>query len=35
LELPAEKPAVKLLSGDASAQVSALVNALRNEAKVL
>jgi electron transfer flavoprotein beta subunit len=35
LELPAEKPPVKLLTGDASAQVSALVNALRNEAKVL
>lgn len=35
IELPAEKPAVKLLTGDSSAQVSALVDALRNEAKVL
>ncbi len=35
LELPPEKPAVKLLSGDAAAQVSALVKALRDEAKVL
>jgi electron transfer flavoprotein beta subunit len=35
LELPPEKPPVKMLSGDASAQVSALVKALRDEAKVL
>jgi electron transfer flavoprotein beta subunit len=35
MELPPEKPAVKMLSGDASAQVSALVKALRDEAKVL
>ncbi len=35
LELPPEKPPVKILSGDASAQVSALVKALRDEAKVL
>jgi electron transfer flavoprotein beta subunit len=35
LELPPEKPPVKMLSGDVSVQVSALVNALRNEAKVL
>lgn len=35
MEMPPEKPAVKLLSGDSSVQVSALVQALRNEAKVL
>lgn len=35
MELPAEKPAVKMLSGDAAAQVSALVQSLRNEAKVV
>jgi electron transfer flavoprotein beta subunit len=35
LELPPEKPAVKMLSGDVMAQVSGLVNALRDEAKVL
>jgi electron transfer flavoprotein beta subunit len=35
LELPPEKPPVKLLTGDSSAQVSALVKALRDEAKVL
>lgn len=34
-ELPAEKPAVKLLTGDATAQAAALVLALRNEAKVI
>ncbi|MBC7464936.1 MAG: electron transfer flavoprotein subunit beta/FixA family protein [Bdellovibrio sp.] len=34
-ELPAEKPAVKLLTGDATAQAAALVQALRNEAKVI
>lgn len=33
--LPAEKPAVKLLSGDSSAQVSELIKLLRDEAKVL
>lgn len=33
--LPAEKPAVKLLVGDASAQVSQLISALRDEAKVI
>ncbi len=33
--LPAEKPAVKLLAGDAAAQVSQLISALRDEAKVL
>lgn len=33
--LPAEKPAVKLLSGDAAAQASQLVACLRDEAKVL
>lgn len=32
---PPEKPAVKMLAGDASAQVSSLVQALRDEAKVL
>ncbi|MEZ0390985.1 MAG: electron transfer flavoprotein beta subunit/FixA family protein [Pseudobdellovibrionaceae bacterium] len=35
LELPPEKPPVKMLQGDSSAQVSALVKALRDEAKVL
>lgn len=35
LELPPEKPPVKMLSGDSSAQVTALVQALRDEAKVL
>lgn len=35
MEMPPEKPAVKLLTGDAAAQSAALVNALRNEAKVL
>ncbi|RYZ87318.1 MAG: electron transfer flavoprotein subunit beta/FixA family protein [Proteobacteria bacterium] len=35
LSLPPEKPAVKMLSGDASAQVSQLVQLLRDEAKVL
>lgn len=35
MELPPEKPPVKMLSGDASAQASALVQALRDEAKVL
>jgi len=35
LELPPEKPAVKMMSGDVGAQISALVSALRNEAKVL
>lgn len=33
--LPAEKPAVKFLSGDVSAQVSQLISSLRDEAKVL
>ncbi|MBC7421102.1 MAG: electron transfer flavoprotein subunit beta/FixA family protein [Bdellovibrio sp.] len=33
--LPPEKPAVKQLTGDASAQVSQLISALRDEAKVL
>ena len=33
--LPADKPAVKMLSGDASAQASELVKLLRDEAKVL
>lgn len=33
--LPADKPAVKMLSGDSAAQVSQLVNLLRDEAKVL
>lgn len=33
--LPAEKPAVKMLTGDSSAQVSELVKLLRDEAKVL
>ncbi len=35
MELPPEKPPVKMLSGDASAQVAALVKSLRDEAKVL
>lgn len=35
LELPAEKPPVKMLSGDATQQVQALVKSLRDEAKVL
>lgn len=35
MELPPEKPPVRMLSGDSSAQVSALVQALRDEAKVL
>lgn len=35
LSLPAEKPAVKMLSGDASAQAFELVKLLRDEAKVL
>lgn len=34
-DLPPEKPPVKMLSGDASAQALALVHALRDEAKVL
>lgn len=33
--LPAEKPAVKFLSGDVSAQVLQLISSLRDEAKVL
>lgn len=33
--LPAEKPAVKLLTGDAASQASQLVSLLRDEAKVL
>lgn len=33
--LPAEKPPVKMLSGDSSAQVAELVKLLRDEAKVL
>ena len=33
--LPAEKPAVKLLAGDAGAQVNELIKLLRDEAKVL
>ncbi|MGZ3724938.1 MAG: electron transfer flavoprotein subunit beta/FixA family protein [Pseudobdellovibrio sp.] len=33
--LPPEKPAVKLLTGDVASQVSQLVSALRDEAKVL
>jgi electron transfer flavoprotein beta subunit len=33
--LPPEKPAVKLLTGDASSQVSQLISSLRDEAKVL
>lgn len=35
LALPPEKPPVKLLAGDASAQVAQLVASLRDEAKVL
>jgi len=35
LELPPEKPPVKMFSGDSSAQAVALVKALRDEAKVL
>lgn len=35
MTLPAEKPAVKMLSGDSSAQASELVKLLRDEAKVL
>ncbi|MGZ3743974.1 MAG: electron transfer flavoprotein subunit beta/FixA family protein [Pseudobdellovibrionaceae bacterium] len=35
LSLPAEKPAVKMLSGDSSHQVAELVQLLRDEAKVL
>ncbi len=34
-QLPPEKPAVKLLTGDAASQVSQLISALRDEAKVL
>jgi electron transfer flavoprotein beta subunit len=34
-QLPAEKPPVKMLSGDAAAQASELVKLLREEAKVL
>lgn len=33
--LPPDKPAVKLLTGDASAQVTQLISCLRDEAKVL
>lgn len=35
MTLPAEKPPVKMLSGDSSAQASELVKLLRDEAKVL
>lgn len=35
LELPAEKPAVKMIGGDASQQATELVRLLRDEAKVL
>jgi electron transfer flavoprotein beta subunit len=35
MTLPADKPAVKMLSGDASSQASELVKLLRDEAKVL
>lgn len=35
LELPPEKPAVKMMSGDAANQVKSLVEALRHEAKVV
>jgi len=35
LSLPAEKPAVKMIAGDSSAQVAELVKLLRDEAKVL
>lgn len=34
-ELPAEKPAVRILAGDAGTQAKALVEALRNESKVI
>lgn len=34
-QLPADKPAVKLLTGDTASQVSQLISALRDEAKVL
>lgn len=34
-QVPAEKPAVKLLTGDVGTQVSQLISALRDEAKVL
>ena len=34
-QAPPDKPAVKLLTGDASSQVSQLISALRDEAKVL
>jgi electron transfer flavoprotein beta subunit len=34
-QLPADKPAVKMLAGDAAAQAAALVQALRNDAKVI
>ena len=35
LELPPDKPAVKMISGDANQQVAELVRALRDDAKVL
>lgn len=35
MTLPADKPAVKMLSGDSSAQAAELVKLLRDEAKVL
>jgi len=35
LQLPSEKPPVKMIGGDANAQASALVQLLRNEAKVI
>ena len=35
LELPPDKPPVKLMSGELSQQISNLVTALRDEAKVL
>lgn len=35
LEMPPEKPAVKMLSGDAATQAKTLVESLRNEAKVI
>jgi len=35
MEMPADKPAVKMMGGDASQQVSQLVGLLRDEAKVL
>lgn len=34
-QLPAEKPAAKLIAGDAAAQVKELVHLLRNEARVI